>query len=141
MLGEGRLHLRPLGELAKYGLFQRGDGDRQIRVLFAADVQVAGLEGVAGLLRAAPVGCDLLAGAGQVAVAVAVDVERAAVPNDPYPVARLGAEDEQGVARRPRRVGRLLRDAPLDLRQVSGRGCPDESEERDAPGVTRHAVS
>ena len=64
----------------------------------ASDVQIAGLEDhpvLTGLLT----GRDLLAGVGEVAVAVAVDVQGVAVPDDPDAVAGLRPDDQQGVAR------------------------------------------
>ena len=91
----------------------------------AADGDVAELEGVFALLGSAALlgllGGDLFAGLGEVAVAVAVDVEGVAVLDEPDAVLALGAEDEEAVARGLGRVGGFFLEGAINLERV-GRG-------------------
>src|SRR5262249_26868536 len=81
---------------------------------------------------------DPLAGFREVAVAIAVHVENFSIEDEPDARLRLWTQYEQAVFRL-RFVGRLLLQAPVDLRKVGGvcGGCPPQRargqyEERDS---------
>jgi hypothetical protein len=63
-------------------------------------------------------GDDFLPLLGEIAVAVAIDVQRLAVQHEPNARLRLGTEYQQAISRRLAPVGRFLADSELDLRQI-----------------------
>jgi hypothetical protein len=120
LLGGGP-HVGPPGVLAEHQPAERAKISPEVEVLPSAEGEVGDLEGVAVFGGPALPGRDLLAGVGEVAVAVAIDVEGVAVLDQPDAVGGAGADDDQGVARRLAGVGRLPGDGAVDRGQA-GRG-------------------
>src|SRR5205814_1996547 len=67
-------------------------------------------------------GGDLLAGLGQVAVAVAIGVQRVAVEDEPDAVLGFGTEGEQPVLRGRRLVSGFFSERAVDLRRIGTGG-------------------
>ena len=86
-----------------------------------------------------------LPGLSQVAVAVAVHVQRVPVQDQPNSVVSLGAEHEQAVTGVLGLVRRLLEDRPLDLPQVGRRRLArqrqSQTAECESDGPDEHAIS
>ncbi len=76
-------------------------------------------------------GADFLVGSGQVAVAVAIDVERVAVIHHPDPVDCGRAKRQQQIFWRAL-VNRFFFQCAVDFRQIRGGGCANGNERGQA---------